>query len=50
VVQLADLIQLKTQPDGLAIVMEASHYLHGLARREGHGQQDDQLGHARRPS
>ncbi len=26
VVQLADLIQQKTQPDGLAIVMEASHY------------------------
>jgi GTP cyclohydrolase IA len=26
VVQLADLIQLKTQPDGLAIVMEATHY------------------------
>jgi GTP cyclohydrolase I len=26
VVQLADLIQTKTQPDGLAIVMEASHY------------------------
>ncbi len=26
VVQLADLIQIKTQPDGLAIVMEASHY------------------------
>ena len=26
VVQLADLIQEKTQPDGLAIVMEASHY------------------------
>ena len=26
VVQLADLIQVKTQPDGLAIVMEASHY------------------------
>ena len=26
VVQLADLIQRKTQPDGLAIVMEASHY------------------------
>ena len=26
VVQLADLIQDKTQPDGLAIVMEASHY------------------------
>ena len=26
VVQLADLIQLRTQPDGLAIVMEASHY------------------------
>ena len=26
VVQLADLIQLKTQPDGLARVMEASHY------------------------
>ena len=26
VVQLADLIQLKTQPDGLAIVMQASHY------------------------
>ena len=26
VVQLADLIQERTQPDGLAIVMEASHY------------------------
>jgi GTP cyclohydrolase I len=26
VIQLADLIQRKTQPDGLAIVMEASHY------------------------
>ncbi|BDU56486.1 GTP cyclohydrolase I [Limnohabitans sp. TEGF004] len=26
VVQLADLIQEKTQPDGLAIVMEASHF------------------------
>ncbi len=26
VVQLADVIQTKTQPDGLAIVMEASHY------------------------
>jgi GTP cyclohydrolase I len=26
VVQLADLIQSKTQPDGLAIVMEASHF------------------------
>ena len=26
VVQLADLIQEKTQPDGLALVMEASHY------------------------
>jgi GTP cyclohydrolase IA len=26
VVQLADLIQQKTQPDGLAIVMEATHY------------------------
>jgi GTP cyclohydrolase IA len=26
VIQLADLIQEKTQPDGLAIVMEASHY------------------------
>lgn len=26
VVQLADLIQDKTQPDGLALVMEASHY------------------------
>ena len=26
VVQLADLIQVKTQPDGLAIVMEASHF------------------------
>ena len=26
VIQLADLIQQKTQPDGLAIVMEASHY------------------------
>ena len=36
VVQLADLIQRKTQP-----------LLHGLARRERHGQQDDQLGHAR---
>ncbi len=29
VVQLADLIQIKTQPDGLAIVMEASHYCMG---------------------
>jgi GTP cyclohydrolase I len=29
VVQLADLIQRKTQPDGLAIVMEASHYCMG---------------------
>ena len=29
VVQLADLIQEKTQPDGLAIVMEASHYCLG---------------------
>ncbi len=28
-VQLADLIQRKTQPDGLAIVMEASHYCMG---------------------
>jgi len=26
VIQLADLIQDKTQPDGLAIVMEASHF------------------------
>jgi GTP cyclohydrolase IA len=26
VVQLADLIMEKTQPDGLALVMEASHY------------------------
>jgi GTP cyclohydrolase IA len=29
VVQLADLIQEKTQPDGLALVMEASHYCMG---------------------
>ena len=29
VVQLADLIQQKTQPDGLAIVMEATHYCMG---------------------
>jgi GTP cyclohydrolase IA len=29
VVQLADVIQEKTQPDGLAIVMEASHYCMG---------------------
>jgi len=29
VVQLADLIQRKTQPDGLAIVMEASHFCMG---------------------
>jgi GTP cyclohydrolase I len=29
VVQLADLIQRKTQPDGLSIVMEASHYCMG---------------------
>ena len=29
VVQLADLIQHKTRPDGLAIVMEASHYCMG---------------------
>ena len=26
VVQLADLIQQKTRPDGLALVMEASHF------------------------
>ena len=26
IIQLADLIQAKTQPDGLALVMEASHY------------------------
>jgi GTP cyclohydrolase I len=26
VVQLADLIQSKTRPDGLALVMEATHY------------------------
>jgi len=26
IIQLADLIQTKTQPDGLALVMEASHY------------------------
>jgi GTP cyclohydrolase I len=26
VVQLADLIQKKTRPDGLALVMEATHY------------------------
>jgi GTP cyclohydrolase IA len=29
VVQLADLIQLKTQPDGLALVMEATHFCMG---------------------
>jgi GTP cyclohydrolase I len=29
VVQLADLIQQKTQPDGLAIVMEATHFCMG---------------------
>ena len=29
VVQLADLIQRKTQPDGLAIVMQASHFCMG---------------------
>jgi GTP cyclohydrolase I len=29
VVQLADLIQNKTQPDGLALVMEASHFCMG---------------------
>ncbi len=29
VVQLADLIQEKTQPDGLALVMEASHFCMG---------------------
>ena len=29
VVQLADLIQRKTQPDGLAIVMEATHFCVG---------------------
>lgn len=26
VVQLADLIQAKTQPDGLALVLEATHF------------------------
>jgi GTP cyclohydrolase I len=29
VVQLADLIQAKTQPDGLALVMQASHFCMG---------------------
>jgi len=29
IIQLADLIQEKTQPDGLAIVMEASHFCMG---------------------
>ena len=29
IVQLADLIQEKTQPDGLAVVMEASHFCMG---------------------
>ena len=29
VVQLADLLMEKTQPDGLAIVMEASHFCMG---------------------
>jgi len=29
VVQLADLIQAKTQPDGLAVVMEATHFCMG---------------------
>ena len=29
IVQLADLIQQKTQPDGLAVVMEASHFCMG---------------------
>jgi GTP cyclohydrolase I len=29
VVQLADLIEQKTRPDGLAVVMEASHYCMG---------------------
>jgi hypothetical protein len=48
VVQLADLIMEKTQPDGLAVVMEASHLLHVLARRARDGQQDDQLRDARR--
>jgi hypothetical protein len=47
VVQLADLIQHKTQPDGLALVMEASHFCMSW-RGVGHGQQDDELRHARR--
>ena len=46
VVQLADLIMEKTQPDGLAVVMEAS-LLHGLARCQRHGQKDDLFGDAR---
>jgi GTP cyclohydrolase I len=48
VVQLADLIMEKTQPDGLAIVMEASHFCMSWRGVQGHGQQDDQLGDARR--
>ncbi len=47
VTQLADLLQDKMQPDGLAIVMAGGSLLHAVARRQGHGLQDDQQHHAR---
>jgi GTP cyclohydrolase I len=46
VVQLADLIQEKTQPDGLAIVMEASHYCMAWRGVKDMDSKNDQFGHA----
>ena len=39
--QVADLLENKMRPNGLAIVMEADPFLHAMARRSGHGAQDD---------
>ncbi len=48
VVQLADLIQEQHAARRPRDRDGSQPLLHGLARREGHGQQDDQFGHARR--
>lgn len=43
--QIANLLEQRLQPDGIAVVMEADHYCNALARREGrrgaHDQQRD---------
>jgi GTP cyclohydrolase I len=49
VVQLADLIQQKTSPTAWPSSWRPATSA-WLARRQGHGQQDDQLGHARQCS